>query len=48
MILSIDCELEKIQSIGLKNQINMDEILKIKKWGEWNYIYKLEHQIQSI
>lgn len=45
MILSIDCELEKIQSIGLKNQINMDEVLKIKKWGEWNYIYKLEHQI---
>jgi release factor glutamine methyltransferase len=42
MILSVDCELEKIQSIGLKNQFRMDEVMKIKKWGEWNYIYKIE------
>lgn len=42
MILSEDCDIEKIQSIGLKNQVSFNEVQRKQKWGEWNYIYQLK------
>ncbi|MEZ5084584.1 MAG: methyltransferase [Bacteroidales bacterium] len=41
MILSEDCELEKIKTMAAKNGLNMIILVKKKKWGEMNYIFRL-------
>ena len=42
MILSEDCELEKIKAIALKNEIAFELILEKKVLAEKNYIFKLQ------
>lgn len=42
MILSQDCELEKIKAMALQNAINFDLILERKVIGETNYIFQLK------
>ena len=42
MILSEDCELKNIESIANLEGINWVIEEKKQKWGEWNYIFKLE------
>lgn len=42
MILSDDCDLTQIESIANQNNWTMEEVHKLKKWGEWNMIYRLE------
>jgi len=42
MILSEDCELEKIKAIALKNAIAFELILEKKVMGEKNYIFQLQ------
>ncbi len=41
MILSEDCELEKIKSIALKNNTIMEVIFETKKLGEKNFIFSV-------
>ncbi|MDX2245885.1 MAG: methyltransferase [Bacteroidia bacterium] len=42
MILSEDCDIQRITAIGEKNKISIKEIEKQRKWGEWNYIFSVE------
>jgi release factor glutamine methyltransferase len=44
MILSEDCQLEKIRSIGMKNNIFLMLITERKQYNEQNYIFKIELQ----
>lgn len=41
MILSEDCELKKIKSISLKNNIIMEVVFETKKLGEKNFIFSI-------
>lgn len=41
MILSEDCELEKIKSIALKNNVILEVIFETKKLGEKNFIFSI-------
>ena len=41
MILSEDCALHQIQSIAKKNSLDLHETYSSKKWGEWNFVYKV-------
>jgi release factor glutamine methyltransferase len=41
MILSEDCELIRIKSIAEKNSLRLVEIFSSRKFGEWNFIYKI-------
>jgi release factor glutamine methyltransferase len=41
MILSEDCALHRIQSIAKKNSLTLQETYSSKKWGEWNFVYKI-------
>lgn len=45
MILSEDCELEKIKAIALKNEIAFELLLEKKNIAEKNYIFSL-HKLQ--
>ncbi len=42
MILSEDCNIKKITSIALENNIQLKIVLKTKKLGEENYLFKLD------
>jgi release factor glutamine methyltransferase len=42
MILSVDCELERIQEIALEFDFKFNLELETKKWGEANYIFNIE------
>ncbi len=42
MILSEDCNIDKIKEIALKNKIEFTIVLIKKKWGERNYIFRLK------
>ncbi len=42
MILSEDCELEKIKAISLKNEIAFELLLEKKNIAEKNYIFSLQ------
>lgn len=42
MILSEDCELEKIYAIGKEYGFVMEEVYKERKMMEWNYIFKIK------
>ena len=42
MILSVDCELEKIKAIALQNKITLHLVQEIKVVGETNFIFKLD------
>ena len=41
MILSEDCEIERIKSIAKENSFVLNEIQKTKVWNEWNYLFKV-------
>ncbi|MEZ4775419.1 MAG: methyltransferase [Bacteroidia bacterium] len=41
MILSEDCDLQRISRIAANNHLAMEEIFREKQWGEWNYIFQL-------
>lgn len=41
MILSEDCEIEKIEKIGLKNKLNFQLVLQKKSSFERNYIFQI-------
>ncbi len=43
MILSEDCDIKQIQSIIEAEGMTFEEIYRIRKWGEWNYIFALGH-----
>ena len=43
MILSEDCDIKQIQSIIEAEGMTFEEIYRIRKWGEWNYIFALCH-----
>ncbi|MFN3693545.1 MAG: methyltransferase, partial [Ignavibacterium sp.] len=42
MVLSEDCEIEKIKSIAGKNKIEMNLVEAKKFFGERNFIYQLQ------
>ena len=42
MILSEDCEIEEIKKIAERNQYVLSAVFKARRWGEQNYIFKLE------
>jgi release factor glutamine methyltransferase len=44
MVLSEDCNLERIAMIGSKYGWQMREVDRMRKLGEWNFIFALEHQ----
>jgi release factor glutamine methyltransferase len=48
MILSEDCQLEKIKSIGMKNNISCIKISERKVVGEMNIIFELKKLVSSI
>jgi release factor glutamine methyltransferase len=41
MVLSEDCDVEKIESIAKTYHVKMIQLLKEKFWFEWNYIYEI-------
>lgn len=41
MILSVDCELDRIKQIALENKFKFNLELETKKWGEANYIFAI-------
>lgn len=43
MILSKDCDLEKINQIAVKNDVSLECIFSKKKIGEINYVYKIHN-----
>lgn len=42
MVLSEDCDFEEISVIAARNNFKMTEVLKKKKWWEWNYIFEIK------
>lgn len=42
MILSEDCDIERIKQIIAANNISFTTILETKKWGEMNYLFQLK------
>ena len=42
MILSEDCDIERIKQISSDNNISFTAILETKKWGEKNYLFQLK------
>ena len=47
MILSEDCDIKKISEIAEKNFFKLDEITRIRKWSEWNYLFKIVPKANS-
>jgi len=47
MILSEDCNLEHIQSLGLKDGINFKLQHTVVKWAERNYIFELAKDVET-
>jgi len=45
MILSEDCDFQKIVSIAQKNNINMTSVVETKKMGELNTIYSIQNKL---
>lgn len=41
MVLSEDCEIERIREIAAKAQWNMEDFAVKRRYGEWNYIFEL-------
>ncbi|MCZ6899174.1 MAG: methyltransferase [Bacteroidetes bacterium] len=41
MILSDQCDIQKIKRIGESNGFNFKEVYRRQKWGEWNFIYQV-------
>lgn len=42
MILSEDCEFERIKAIAEKSQLKFSTVLQKKKWGEISFIYRIQ------
>lgn len=43
MVLSEDCELDRIKGLGAEQGWQMEEIDRAKRRGEWNYIFELKN-----
>ena len=41
MVLSEDCELERIKGLAEKAGLSMREVYRERKWGEWNFIFEI-------
>lgn len=41
MVLSEDCDLQRIRGIASANNFSMKEVSRKKFWWEWNYIYEI-------
>ncbi len=41
MILSEDCNMQKISEIAAKNGLTLQQIWEKRVWGEWNFIYQI-------
>ena len=41
MILSDQCDIQKIKGIGESSGFNFNEVYRRQKWGEWNFIYQI-------
>jgi len=41
MILSDQCDIQKIKGIGESSGFNFKEIYRRQNWGEWNFIYQI-------
>lgn len=41
MILSEDCQLDQINKLANQHELNMVEVHRERRWGEWNTIYHL-------
>ena len=41
MILSEDCDIKNISRIAENKLFKLNEITRIRKWGEWNHLYKI-------
>ena len=41
MILSEDCDTNKISEIAENNSFTFEVINRKRKWGEWNYLYRI-------
>jgi release factor glutamine methyltransferase len=44
MVLSEDCAFARIEEIGRRNGWHMQEVDRMRKLGEWNYIYALTRE----
>jgi len=44
MILSEDCQIDKIQMIAKNNNYKFKLVTKIKNWWEVNYLFLIEYQ----
>lgn len=42
MILSEDCDIKKISDIAQSKSFTLYEIKRMRKWSEWNYLYRIE------
>lgn len=47
MILSEDCDLNRITSIANENGFNMNTVFKKRKWWEWNFIFEIQKVSKS-
>lgn len=41
MVLSQDCDLERIRDVAVRNRFFMQEVSRKKIWWEWNYIFEI-------
>ena len=41
MVLSEECDIDRIKNIAEKNKCNMKEVSRKKFWWEWNYIFEV-------
>ena len=45
MILSEDCDIKKISDIAQSKSFTLYEIKRMRKWSEWNYLYRIEKKV---
>jgi hypothetical protein len=48
MILSEDCDIKTISDIAEKNSFRFNELKRKRKWGEWNFLYRIERKSNLI
>ena len=42
MILSEDCDIQRIRVIAKEKAFLLEEVKRRRKWNEWNYIFKIK------
>ena len=48
MILSEDCDIKRIVEIAESNSFTLDEVKRKRKWGEWNYLYRIVKKVDPV